>query len=242
MTFATAPSQHVVPDGGIRMSRQVAVLVALAAVVVTNPLAAQRDGAAGVTRAASRGALARTAVPQGSEGGHSGFHAAVGLGAGSVGVSCDDCEDDREEGGVLMLRFGGALRPGLVLSGEVTGWNRREESDGGTTLDANANWFLVSWQFYPDPAKGLFWKLGAGVSSIDVTVDPPGAGNARLRASSLGLSIGGGYDIRIARGFGLTPYIDLMMGADSEAKVNGNETGEKLGANLIYLGLAASWR
>lgn len=225
------------------MSRQVVVLAALAAVIVSQPLHAQREGAVGFSRTASRGPLSRGAMPQGSEArGHSGFHAAVGLGAGSVGVSCDDCEDDREEGGVLLLRFGGALRPGLVLSGEVTGWNRREESDGGTTLDANANWFLVSWQFYPDPEKGLFWKVGAGVSSIDVRIDPPGLGVAQLRTSSLGLSIGAGYDIRVARGFGLTPYIDLMMGADSEAKVNGSETGEKLGANLVYLGLAASWR
>jgi hypothetical protein len=236
---------HFVPDGGICMTRQVVVLVALAALVVSSPLAAQRDGAVGFTRAAARGAPLRGAavIPQASEPrGHSGFHAAVGLGAGSVGVSCDDCEDDREEGGVLMLRFGGALRPGLVLSGEATGWNRREQDDGGTTLDANATWLLLSWQFYPDPAKGLYWKLGAGVSSIEVRVDPPGLGNATLRTSSLGLSIGGGYDIHIARGFSLTPYLDLMMGAESEAKVNGNETGEKLGANLIYLGLAASWR
>jgi hypothetical protein len=227
------------------MTRQVAVFATLALLAVPPSLAAQRDGAVGFSRTAVRGAPLRVPapIPQASEPrGHSGFHAAVGLGAGSVGVSCDDCEDDREDGGVLMLRFGGALRPGLVLSGEATGWNRRERDDGGTTLDADATWLLLSWQFYPDPAKGLFWKLGAGVSSVSVTVDPPGFGSAELRTSSLGLSIGGGYDIHVARGFSLTPFIDLMMGAESEAKVNGSETGEKLGANLIYLGLAASWR
>jgi hypothetical protein len=226
------------------MPRQVAAIAALAAILVTGPLAAQRHGAVGFTRPAPRGAIATAAVrKQASEPrSHSGFHAAIGLGAGSLGVSCDDCEDDREEGGVLMLRFGGALRPGLVLSGEATGWNRKEEDDGGTTLDAHASWLLLSWQFYPDPAAGFWWKIGAGASSIDVTVDPPGFGSAKLQTVGLGLSAGVGYDIHVARGFSLTPFIDLMMGAESEAKVNGSDSGEKLGANLLYLGLAASWR
>ena len=53
-----------------------------------------------------------------------GFTISFGLGGGSAGASCDNCDSDRESAPSLYLRLGGALRPGLVLAGEINGWSK----------------------------------------------------------------------------------------------------------------------
>src|SRR4249919_1657945 len=59
-----------------------------------------------------------------------GFTISFGLGGGSAGASCDNCDSDRESAPSLYLRLGGAVRPGLVLAGEINGWSKTKTELG----------------------------------------------------------------------------------------------------------------
>ena len=55
--------------------------------------------------------------------------------------------------------------------------------------------------------------------------------------TDLGLEAGLGFDLRLSRGFSLTPYGDFLYAAG-----NGSKYGVNLSGNLLHVGLAASWR
>lgn len=55
--------------------------------------------------------------------------------------------------------------------------------------------------------------------------------------TDLGLEAGAGFDLRLSRGFSLTPYADFLYGVG-----NGSKYGVNLSGSLLHVGLAASWR
>ena len=169
--------------------------------------------------------------------GHSGFHAAVGLGYGSVALNCSECGGERIGNPAIMLRFGGAVRPAVVLSGELTAWSKSAE--GSTT---NISWANFVAQFYPEQTRRFYLKTGIGVGRIDASIAIPDALGGKAEATSLGLEAGFGYDVRITRGFSFTPFADLLYSTNADVKVNGSSSGFNLGATLLHFGLAASWR
>ena len=117
----------------------------------------------------------------GSSDGHSAFRASIGVGYGSVGLTCVDCGTTRDGSVAGMLRLGGAVRSTLVLSGQLTGWSKtkRDGKASGGLLS-----FVTSW--YPQ-RQGFFVEGGIGVASMDATADVPGYGSAEARTASLGL-------------------------------------------------------
>ena len=171
--------------------------------------------------------------------GHSGFHAAIGAGYGSIAFTCNVCNDTRESSTALMLRFGGAVRPDLVLSAEVTGW-----SNGLSLGTESATWINLVAQYYPERTGGFFLKGGVGVATLSSNTIANGAGYLKFETQSLGGVIGIGFDARLSKSFSLTPFIDVLYAAPAQGdpKVNGGNSGSKLGANMFHLGLAASWR
>ena len=171
--------------------------------------------------------------------GHSGVHAAIGAGYGSIAFTCDVCGDTRESSVALMLRLGGAVRPDLVLSGEVTGW-----SNGFSFGTESVTWINLVAQYYPERTGGFFLKGGVGVAAISSNTIPNGAGYLQFDTKSVGGVIGIGFDARLSKSFSLTPYIDLLYAtpAHGDANVNGGRSGTTLGANMVQLGLAASYR
>jgi hypothetical protein len=136
-----------------------------------------------------------------------------------------------------MLRFGGAVAPGVVISGELTGWSKQQ--NGGTE---SASWATAVVQWYPQPTQGFYVKAGTGVAALYGTGYAPGYGSVDLRTTNLGLEVGAGFDIRLSHGFSLTPYADFLYATGADAILNGTSTGLNLGGNLLHLGLAASWR
>jgi hypothetical protein len=172
----------------------------------------------------------------GQEAGHKGFHASIGVGPARGKFECDGCNAPEPEGGALMLRFGGAVSPRFVLSGELGGW-------GGDPDESprNAAWVLFATQFYPIVTNGFFLKAGVGTGSFESTLVQPGGGGLReLKTRSGVLSLGLGYDIPIRGGFSLTPYLDLV--SIWKAAPENAGSAEKRGMSLGYIGLAASWR
>jgi hypothetical protein len=161
---------------------------------------------------------------------------AVGAGYGSVVLTCSGCDTERQTNPALLLRIGGALRPGVVLSGEITAFSKEKDGVTGTLAWGN----LVA-QFYPNPAQGFFLKAGAGLGWLEAHTHSSTT-TVKLETKSFGLIGGIGYDIHVGGGFSLSPFADYVWAAKSEAKVNAQSTGVDLGANLFHIGLAAAWR
>ena len=161
-----------------------------------------------------------------------GFRAAVGVGFGSSGISCDGCSGSRDNSASGMLRFGGGIRPGLVLGGQLTTWAKNVE--GGTESLTFVN-FVTQW--YPQPRQGFFVVGGLGVAALNGTGE-----GVELRTNSLGLQAGVGYDVNLTRRFAITPYADLLYGTGGNAQVNGSTTNVNISSSLMQVGVAASWR
>jgi hypothetical protein len=165
--------------------------------------------------------------------GHKGFHAAVGVGAGSLKVTCNGCDDTRESGTGIMMRFGGAIRPGVVLSGEINGWSK-EYADGTTATASSLN--LVA-QLYPNPTRGLYVRGGGGLGGLVFE-----RGLDKIETLSASVLIGVGYDIGLGRTFSLAPYADYLYIAKGDETSNGTSLGSKASASLVHFGLAFAWR
>lgn len=117
-----------------------------------------------------------------------------GLGYGSLG--CDGC--DSREGGVSGgLSFGGTITPRLLLGAGASGWTKSEQ---GATLTVGLVDARV--RFYPQTRGGFFVTGGVGVGSVSASVDGFGSDTE----TGVGLILGMGYDIRVARNTSITPY------------------------------------
>jgi opacity protein-like surface antigen len=166
-----------------------------------------------------------------------GFTISFGLGGGTAGATCDGCDTDREGAPTGYLRLGGALRPGLILAGEINGWTKSETEQGVeaelTILTINA---LVQW--YPRPAGGFFVSggLGAGTMALDVKI-PNAVTVSDHTNSALGYQFGAGYDIRLARNFSLTPFATYFGTAGGKL----DSSGGKIDGNVFHFGLGFTW-
>lgn len=148
-----------------------------------------------------------------------GLFVGVGLGWGSLDVTCDGCAVDRESGFSGNFRIGGALSDKLLIGAESEGWYK--SVDGASisfgTLTASA-------YFYPS-SKGLYLRGGIGLAVLSAS-----DGGFSDSDTGLGFSLGAGYDIPVARKTALTPYANWMFG-----------NFEGGGVNALQVGLAVSF-
>jgi hypothetical protein len=146
--------------------------------------------------------LATTAFAQHAQT-RQGFWFGGGVGYGSLGLSCDGCGDVDREGGMSgYAKFGGTLRQGILLGGEMNAWTKDEAGARVTlaNLSGAAYW-------YPMATQGLFVKAGAGWSNLSVSSGGLGADD-----SGFGFLAGLGYDVRIARNMSITPVANWFRG------------------------------
>lgn len=133
-----------------------------------------------------------------------GFWAGVGMGWGSLGLSCDGCEGvDRTGSYSGYFSIGGTLRPNLLLGAELNGWTK---SEGGATVRLGNASAAAYW--YPAVQSGLFLKGGMGYSRLSAEDDFGSASDG-----GWGLLMGVGYDLRVARTASLTPVLNYFRGA-----------------------------
>lgn len=150
-----------------------------------------------------------------------GFWIGFGLGYGSLGFSCDGCEDfDREAGLTGHFRLGGTVRPHLLVGAEINAWAKEE---AGATLSVSNVSGTVSW--YPQETGAFFLKGGIGYSVIAIDTDFGDADEG-----GFGFLLGAGYDVRLSRNFSLTPLVNYTRGA-----FDGADTG------VLELGLGATF-
>ncbi|CAN5462540.1 hypothetical protein BH24GEM3_BH24GEM3_15260 [soil metagenome] len=177
-----------------------------------------------------------------------GFWIGFGLGPGNSRINCDPCDPeplDRGDpwtGGNGLSGYvaaGAALRPNLMIGGEVNLWARR-----GGEQDRDATLALLSFiaQYYPLHRAGLpnlYLKggLGAGLSVL-------GGGDAMIEGGGWGVQLGTGYDVRIRDRLALSPFANVVQifapGAAGE-----NENRFVVGPRnprYAQIGIGLTWR
>jgi hypothetical protein len=142
-----------------------------------------------------------------------GFWISGGLGYGSLG--CENCGS--REGGVSGgLSLGGTITPRLLLGAGTSGWSKSEQGATLTValLDARV-------RFYPQTSGGFFLTGGLGVGSVTGSM----AGFGSDTETGLGMILGVGYDLRVARNTSITPYWNAYAMKNSNIDANVGQIG-----------------
>jgi uncharacterized protein YraI len=138
-----------------------------------------------------------------------GFWFNAGLGFGSLG--CENCIG-RENGLSGGLSLGGRISDKVLLGVGTAGW-AKELEDGELisvgTLDARM-------RFYPARRSGFFLTGGLGIGSVTVE------GESEF---GVGLILGVGWDIRVARNVSLTPFYSGFAMSSSTEDANVGQIG-----------------
>ena len=165
-----------------------------------------------------------------------GFTIAFGVGGGSAGASCAGCTIGRETAPSLFISVGRAVRPALIVSGEVSGWMRGE--DGAASLLGFAT---VDGQWYPVAERGFFLKGGVGLGGASREVTLVGAGSEWQQSTGAAYQVGTGYDVGIGRSFSLSPYLSYLAIVDREVRLDDAAARESPRSNVLQVGLAFTW-
>jgi hypothetical protein len=165
----------------------------------------------------------------------SGFGMSFGLGWGSAGVTCEDCNievEDRIEGLAGYVRIGGSVNPRLFVGVEGIGWLKN--SDGLERRIAAVSFVTVG---YPSATAGFFLRGGFG--GVRAVVE-----NSLYSVTGEGLSwqFGAGFDIPMGSGAALTPYVTYLNSSNVTAHVNEVSLETNLNPNILQAGLAITVR
>jgi hypothetical protein len=162
-----------------------------------------------------------------------GFWIGLGAGFGSVGTTCPNCSTDRTSGSAGYLRLGGTLSPVFQLGGESDGWFHSASGVNETLGFAS---FIAN--IYPSRTGAFFLKVGIGGMSYRAD---DGSGLV-LTATAPSGTLGAGYDVRVARNFSLTPFINGLATSAVSFKVGGvTVTTDNFKVNLVQIGLGVTW-
>jgi hypothetical protein len=150
-----------------------------------------------------------------------GFWISGGGGWGSLGVSVDELEDEREGSGVGFLRGGWTLTPRVLLGGELNAWSQSEEVEQGLDARLTVYNLSVALTYYPQPMGGFFVKGGIGGTFADTDLTLEGTSITVDLGRGVGFIAGAGYDVRLTRRLYLTPAVNLWYGRLGDIQVLG---------------------
>lgn len=169
----------------------------------------------------------------------SGLAAAVGVGASSAGITCSPrCNGDRSTGPTFTLRGVANVTPQLAVLVEANGFYQsvsREEGAGRWQL----TWVTLGGMWYPTEEGDAYVRVGFGAAIAHVHATFPTVGALDLNTRDVGLIIGVGRDYRLSDNFGFTVHADYMMSPKSTGYLYAVDSGAKVGADVINLGIAA---
>jgi hypothetical protein len=145
-----------------------------------------------VIGAATAALLAFTAPPAAAQG----FWAGVGVGSGRQVVTCQICLGDGNGGWAVRAAAGTTLSPRLRLGGELHGWTDKTE-------DVRFTFYAVTpaLYWYPSPTGTVFLMVGAGYANYKAS-----AGDEVISSSSIGFTLGVGYEVPVAGRYALAPF------------------------------------
>jgi hypothetical protein len=138
-----------------------------------------------------------------------GFWFNAGMGFGSLG--CDNCDGARESGLSGGLSLGTAITDRLMLGVGTTGFAKSVDGEMFSvgTLDARL-------RFYPKRESGFNLTTGLGIGSMSY------AGESEI---GLGLMLGVGWDIRIAKNVSISPFWNGFAMRNSNVDANVGQFG-----------------
>ena len=137
-----------------------------------------------------------------------GFWFGAGFGIGSLGRTCDACDNlPGESGPTAYVKAGGTPDRQMAIGVELTGWRKKVE--GSTITSASA---LVVVSLYPSTRSGLFLKGGLG-GSLYRQDAPTKPASDTAQTTGFGLTAGIGYDWPIATHVYLTPVANFVFGS-----------------------------
>ncbi len=148
-----------------------------------------------------------------------GFWIGLGAGGGSLKADCDVCSIDAATGPSGYLRLGGEVNSNLLIAGETTSWFGTLKDDGtGEEIDGGEGFLGASVYYYPSATGALWLRGGVGI------IWGWGSGTAdHYNWRALGLALGAGYDIRIARYTSLVPAVAVVVSGN--ATLDGTSSG-----------------
>jgi len=158
-----------------------------------------------------------------------GFWIGFGFGGGTLGWDCDACTRQSEGGPTAFVRLGGTTSDKVLLGAEVNTWTL---DIGAAIITAGVTVFSVNW--YPSATGGLFLKGGLGASLYNRET-----GSTNATASSGGILLGVGYDIRVATNMSITPMLTVWGAGKADLKDGATtiQTGLSHNAATLQLGL-----
>jgi hypothetical protein len=190
---------------------------------------------------------ARAQRPQDPATDHAGFFIGFGFGPGRLAIDCGECGVPDAGGafaggtsGGFQFGMGGAVRPNVLLGGELTGW---VTTGTGPRSAGVVNLAFVA-QVYPRPRSGLFVRGGIGIGGAALEDETLGLVRD-LALSSTGFSVkaGVGYDFRFGGGFGLAPFVDYvqLFAQGDEIVRNGQRYVGPPNPGSLQAGLSFNW-
>jgi len=153
-----------------------------------------------------------------------GFYGSIGVGYGSLSVTCTDCESNNTNSMSFYAGAGGTLSQKWRLGAEYDMWRKSED---GFTL--SVGYFLANATLYPSANNDLWIKFGAGYTNAT------GSGGGSSSSSNGGAAgaIGLGYDWHVTEGgLALIPYLSYdaqLTSSGGEGKANVFQVGVGIG-------------
>lgn len=144
----------------------------------------------------------------------SGLWIGVDVGGGWGRIGCDLCTLGRELGYTGAVSFGGTIREGVRVGAEVGGWSF-SEGDARQTIGSLSGVLTMYPRLGPN---GIFVQGGAGLHYIKVT-----EADEDVDATTLGVSVGVGYELQIAPGWALVNTLNVSAASFGSLKA-GDET------------------
>jgi len=138
-----------------------------------------------------------------------GFWFSGGLGYGTLG--CNDCSG--RTGSISgNLSLGGTISPRFLLGAGASGWTKSEQ---GATLTVGLVDARV--RFYPQTHGGFFVTGGVGLGTVTGEI----SGFGSHTETGLGMLLGMGWDIRVAKNVSMTPFWNgyAMQNNNTDANV-----------------------
>jgi len=164
----------------------------------------------------------------------------VGGGFGSSGVSCDDCDADRENGGAGYFKLGVALDDRTLLGFESNIWWKTVE-DGAVTGTLNLYNIAGTITHYPT-GSGFFVKGGLGASFVDIEAEADGSTVSADLGKGLGILAGAGFDIRLGNRVSLTPAVNIWYGRPGDLTLLGETLASNFSHNVIDFTIGVTFR
>jgi hypothetical protein len=170
-----------------------------------------------------------------------GFTFGVGGGYGSLGVACEGCTVDRENGVSGRLLLGTAINPRMVVGLETNGFYKKFTDDVNDELTMTSGQVGVVLNYYPSATGNLYVRGSAGYSVFtlaDVDADGDGIDDGDITANGFGFGVGLGYDFYLSKSTSITPYFNYLIALNGDAEFAGTSTNFTLKPNLWQVGAA----